>query len=180
MKRSSSSLVIKGMQINTIMRYNFIPTRRVIIKPDNKKYQQVCVQIRIIIHWQWECKCLFRKQMLPQNVRNRFIILSSHSTPTYLSKTTEKACPHTNLYANVHSSIVYNSCIIKEGFSNGSAGEEFTHNAGDTGDTGLIPGLGGCPGGGNPLQYTCQENPTDRGAWHVTVHRVTKSQTCLK
>ena len=38
MIRSSSSSVIKGMQINTIMRYNFIPTRIVIIKPDNKKY----------------------------------------------------------------------------------------------------------------------------------------------
>ena len=40
------------------------------------------------------------------------------------------------------------------------------------GDLGLIPGLGRSPGegNGNPLQYSCLENPTDRGAWQVTVH----------
>ena len=45
-------------------------------------------------------------------------------------------------------------------------------NAGDTRDMGLIPGLGGSPGGGNgnPLQYSCLENPMDRGAWQTTVH----------
>ena len=39
---------------------------------------------------------------------------------------------------------------------------------------GLIPGLGRSPGGGhgNPLQYFCLDNSTDRGAWQVTVHRV--------
>ena len=34
-------------------------------------------------------------------------------------------------------------------------------------------------GNGNPLQYSCLENPVDRGAWQATVHRVTKSQTRL-
>ena len=45
-------------------------------------------------------------------------------------------------------------------------------NAGDTGRMGLIPGLGRSPGGGNgnPLQYSCLENPMDRGAWRATVH----------
>ena len=54
-------------------------------------------------------------------------------------------------------------------------------NAGDIRDTGSIPGLGRSPGGGhgNPLQYSCLENPTDRGAWWVRVHRVTKSRTRL-
>ena len=52
-------------------------------------------------------------------------------------------------------------------------------NAGDTRDAALIPGSGGCPGGGNgnPLQYFCLENPMDRGDWQATVHNVTKSQT---
>ena len=52
-------------------------------------------------------------------------------------------------------------------------------NAGDVRDEGSIPGLGRSPGEGhgNPLQYPCPENSTDRGAWQVTVHRVTKSQT---
>ena len=44
-----------------------------------------------------------------------------------------------------------------------------------------IPGLGRSPGGGhnNPLQYSCLENPMDRGAWQATVHEVTKSWTQL-
>ena len=55
-------------------------------------------------------------------------------------------------------------------------------NAGDIRDSDSIPGSGRFPGGGhgNPLQYSCLENPTDRGAWQGTVHRVTKSQTQLK
>ena len=50
-------------------------------------------------------------------------------------------------------------------------------NAGDIKDEGLIPGLGRFPGGGhgNPLQYSCLENPMDRGAWWGTVHEVTES-----
>ena len=44
------------------------------------------------------------------------------------------------------------------------------------GDTGSIPGLGRSSGegNGNPLQYSCLENPTDREAWQAAVHRVTK------
>ena len=55
-------------------------------------------------------------------------------------------------------------------------------NAGDIRDVGSIPGLGRSPGEGhsNPLQYSCLENPMDRGAWRATVHRVAKSQTQLK
>ena len=46
----------------------------------------------------------------------------------------------------------------------------------------LIPGLGISPGGrnGNPLQYSCLENPMDRGAWRSTIHGVTKSRTRLR
>ena len=49
-------------------------------------------------------------------------------------------------------------------------------------DAGLIPGLGRFPvgGHGNPPQYSCLENPMDRGAWRATVHRVAKSRTWLK
>ena len=59
--------------------------------------------------------------------------------------------------------------------------KESTCNAGDV-DEGLIPGSGRSPGGGhgNPIQYSCLENPVDRGAWPATVHRVTKSWTRLK
>ena len=52
-------------------------------------------------------------------------------------------------------------------------------NAGDVRDVCSIPGSGRSPGGGhgNPLQYSCLENPTDRGVWWATAHRVEKSQT---
>jgi len=55
-------------------------------------------------------------------------------------------------------------------------------NAGDVRNTGLIPGSGGYPGegDGNPLQYSCVENPMDGGAWWATVRGVAKSQTQLK
>ena len=52
-------------------------------------------------------------------------------------------------------------------------------NAGNARDMDLIPGSGRFPGGGhgNPFQYSCSENPMDRGAWWATVYRVTKSWT---
>ena len=64
------------------------------------------------------------------------------------------------------------------GLPDGSAGNESACNAGNTG---LIPGLGRSPGevNGNPLQYSCLENPTNRGAWRATVHGVSKNQTWL-
>ena len=54
-------------------------------------------------------------------------------------------------------------------------------NAGDIRDAGSIPGSGRSPGegNGNPLQYSCLENPRDRGAWWATVHGVTKSWPTL-
>ena len=54
-------------------------------------------------------------------------------------------------------------------------------NVGDAGDLGLIPGPGKSPGGrdGNPLRYSCLENPMGRGAWQATVQGVAKSQTQL-
>ena len=52
-------------------------------------------------------------------------------------------------------------------------------NVGDLGDAGLIPKWGRSPGGGygNPLQDSCLENPTDRGAWQATVHGVAELDT---
>ena len=64
------------------------------------------------------------------------------------------------------------------GFAGGSDSKEFDCNAGDLGS---IPGLGGTPGGGhgNRLQYSCLENPMNRGAWQAAVDGVTKSWTLL-
>ena len=64
------------------------------------------------------------------------------------------------------------------GFPGGSDGKASAYNAGGPGS---IPGSGRSPGegNGNPLQYPCQENPMDRGAWQATVHGVPKSRTRL-
>ena len=55
-------------------------------------------------------------------------------------------------------------------------------DAGHVRDMGSIPGWGRSPGGahGNLLQYSCMENPMDRGAWWAIVHGVTKSQTQMR
>ena len=60
-------------------------------------------------------------------------------------------------------------------------GKESACNAGDTEDTGSIPGSGRSPGEGNdnPLQYSSLENAMDRGAWWATVQSVAKGQTHL-
>ena len=54
-----------------------------------------------------------------------------------------------------------------------------TASAGDVRDMGPIPGLVRSPGGGhgNPLQYSCLENPMDRGAWQAAAHRTAHDQT---
>ena len=60
-----------------------------------------------------------------------------------------------------------------------SVNKEPACNAGDAADMGLIPGLVRSSGGGhdNPLQYSCLDNPTDRGDWQAKVHGVAKSPT---
>ena len=62
---------------------------------------------------------------------------------------------------------------ILKGFPGGSVVKNPPTNSGDAG---LIPGLGRSPGegNGNPLQYSCLGNPMDRGAWWATVPGVTK------
>ena len=69
------------------------------------------------------------------------------------------------------------------GFPGDASGKEPVCQCKRRKDTGLFPRLGRSPGGGgngNLLQYSCLENPMDRGAWRATVHGVAKSQTQLK
>ena len=72
-------------------------------------------------------------------------------------------------------------CTVNVGLPGGSLGKESTSNALDTGDVCSIPGMGRSPGegNGNPFQYSCLENPMDRGAGLSTVHRAVKSWTRL-
>ena len=68
---------------------------------------------------------------------------------------------------------------VGQGFPDGSVIKNLPTNAGDEGS---VPASGKSPGvgKGNPLHFSCLENPMDKGAWQATVHRVTKSRTQLK
>ena len=68
---------------------------------------------------------------------------------------------------------ILSTIAIRRGFPGGSDGKESASNAGDLVS---IPGSGRSPGEGNnkPLQYSCLENPIDRGAWWAIVHGVTR------
>ena len=74
--------------------------------------------------------------------------------------------------------IVINLVRYYMGFPGGSAGKE---SVGNVGDLGSIPGIRRSPGEGhgNPLQYSCLENPHGQGEWQATVHGVAKSRTRL-
>ena len=67
-------------------------------------------------------------------------------------------------------------CGIRRGFPGGS---EVKASASNTGDLGSVPGSRRSPGegNGNPLQYSCLENPMDGGAWWATVHGIAESDT---
>ena len=69
--------------------------------------------------------------------------------------------------------------MILTGLPWGLSGKESACSAEDTGDVGSVPGPGRSPGGGhgNPLQYSCLENPMDRGARWAVVLGATKSET---
>ena len=111
--------------------------------------------------------------MMSQKIKNtvlkKVVIRPSNS----VNACTRVKHVHTKLFTNVHGIIIHNS------FPCGSAGKECTCHAGDLGS---MPGLGRSPGGGrgNPRQYSCLENPMDRGAWQATVLGVAKGWTQLK
>ena len=82
-------------------------------------------------------------------------------------------------YENTH---ILNICKIEDNTNTGNkhCQKQFTNSynrlACNAGDLGSIPGMGRSPGEGNgsPLQYSCLENPMDKGAWQATIHGVTR------
>ena len=76
---------------------------------------------------------------------------------------------------------IYSILSFAAGIPRWLGNKESACHAGNSRDMGLIPGLGRSPAGGNgdPLQCSCLENSTDRGAWWATVHRVAKGRTQL-
>ena len=73
--------------------------------------------------------------------------------------------------------VLYYRPMKKHELPRGLSGKEPICKAGEERDVCLIPGSGRAPGGGygNPRQYSCLENPMDRGVWWVTVHRIAES-----
>ena len=80
---------------------------------------------------------------------------------------------HTNMVRNFFNG----NKALNGGFLVGAVVKNPPANVDDARDEGSVPGAGRSPGGGhdNPLQYSCLENPMDRGAWRATVHMVAES-----
>ena len=111
----------------------------------------------------------------------------AHATPQlydyWISLTATHFSPHNPLFflprLQISQATFSSICkLIAKGFPGGSLLKKKISPA-NVGDTSLIFGSGKSPGGGNdnPLQYSCLENPMDRGPWWATVHEVTKSDT---
>ena len=152
------------MQIKTIRGYHLTPVRMAFIKKSTNKCWRECEEKGILLHCWRQCKLV---EPLWRTVW-RFIKILKTELPY------DPAIPFLGIYPEkiVIQKDTYTS------FPGGLGDKETTCNAGDTG---LIPGSGRSPGEGSgyPLQYSCLENPMDRGAWQATAHRVTKSWTWL-
>ena len=102
--------------------------------------------------------------------------------PTYVPSSSVGGFSFLHSLSSIFSDGHSDQCEVRMRASQWLSSKESACNAGAAGDTGSIPGSGRSPGGGhgNPLQYSCLENPMDSAAWWATVHGVAKSQTRLK
>ena len=129
-----------------------------------------------------KCKCSFKLPqflLLNYSFKYQFYYFICTSLETTTTCMLDSLCLYSIL--NLFSFIYFSYLVflhLAMGFPSGSDGKASVYNAGDPG---LIPGLGRSTGEGNgsPLQYSCLENPMDRGSWQATVHGVTKSWTRL-
>ena len=108
----------------------------------------------------------------PGNLPNPGIKLGSPALPADFYQLSYQGSPNPVIIISYY----YHNLL--EAFLGGSVGKESACNVGDPGS---IPGWGRSlgEGNGNPLQYSCLENPIDRGTWSATVHGVAKSWTWL-
>ena len=106
---------------------------------------------------------------------------AAHCPATFLCFHSASHLESPSLWGALPRSSPSSGTISRAPWSLGAGGEASACHAGDTRDSGSIPGWGRPPGeeNGYPLQYSCLENPTDGRAWWATVHGVAKSRTQL-
>ena len=118
-------------------------------------------------------RCIDRSLSLSLSIYIYIHIHIKHTHTCTHAHTNTRAHMHTHTHTHTHTYTASQVVLVVK---------NLPANAVDMRDLGLIPESGRCPGGGydNPLQYSCWENPVDRGAWWATVHRFAKSWPWLK
>ena len=110
------------------------------------------------------------------NILRNCLTISVVVTPFYIPISHAQGFQFIHII-NIIIIVILKSLLNLLHFQGGSVVKNLPASEGDAGDVGSIPGLERSPGGGNgsPLQYSCLENPMDRGAWWAKVHRIAKS-----
>ena len=118
----------------------------------------------------------FRKYRVEAERVRSLEILVYHLEPRYLTPLSLSPSSHILQKSLPGRTAVTTEIVSSSSEKNKNGLSQWLSNSRATGDEGSIPGLGRDLGGGlgNTLQYTCLENPVDKGDWWATVHRVTK------
>ena len=110
----------------------------------------------------------FKNSVLPKKIRTKQLLVWKHRSQL------DKRSKITSIFFFFNGYLcIPGASLVAQSVKNLPVVQDTTCSAGDRGST---PGSGGSPGegNGNPLQYSCLENPTDRGAWRATVHGVAR------
>ena len=138
------------------------------------RLKRICLQLGRPGFEPWVGKISWRRERLPTSVFLPGEFRGQRSLAGYSPWGRKESTWLSNFHTHIHDPGRASQVVLVV--------KNHPDNAGDVRDAGSIPGLRRSPGGGpgNAFQYSCLENPMDRGAWRATVHRVAKSRTRLK